>query len=218
MPFEPLPRFFPLERAITFSDGVFAVVITILVLGIEVPSDIALDAAEFAVQREKFLHQLLVYGVTFWLVGMYWSEHSLLFDGLRRMDRRLVVLNLLFLLPVTLLPFVTQLMGTIRDDWRIVLAFAATNLFGALVLERQWSHVAARPETHKDSHTPRLARRMLWGVRFFGLVLITAVLISLLDVKAGIFAILVMPIVFFVNFTRLGKGSPSDFGPEDQTE
>lgn len=215
MALEPLPRFFPLERAVAFSDGVFAVVITILVLGIEVPSDIALDAAEIAVQREKFLHQLLVYGVAFWLVAMYWSQHSLLFAGLRCMDRRLVVLNLLFLLPVTLLPFVTQLMGTIRDDWRIVLVFAMTNLFAAWILERQWSHVAARPETHKDAHTARLSRRMLWGVRFFGLVLIAAVLISLLDVRAGIVVILVMPFVFFVNFMRLGKRPPSDLASSD---
>ena len=218
MALEPLPRFFPLERAITFSDGVFAVVITILVLGIEVPSDIALDAAEIAVQREKFLHQVLVYGVAFWLVAMYWSQHSLLFAGLRRMDRPLVVLNLLFLLPVTLLPFVTQLMGTIRDDWRIVLVFAMTNLFGAWVLGRQWSHVAARPETHKDSHTARLSLRMRWGVRFFGLVLIAAVLISLLDVKTGIFVILVMPFVFFVNFMRLGKQPSSDSESSDSIE
>ncbi len=106
---EPLPRYFPLERVIAFSDGVFAVVITILVLGIEVPSDVALDAAAIALEREKFLHQVLVYAVAFWLIAMYWTHHSLLYAGLQRVDRRLVVLNLLFLLPVTLLPFVSQI-------------------------------------------------------------------------------------------------------------
>ena len=57
---ESLPRYFPLERVIAFNDGVFAVVITILVLGIEVPTDVALDASAIALEREKHLHQLLV--------------------------------------------------------------------------------------------------------------------------------------------------------------
>ncbi|MGB5285207.1 MAG: TMEM175 family protein, partial [Polyangiales bacterium] len=131
---EPLPRYFPLERVIAFSDGVFAVVITILVLGIEVPSDVALDAAAIALEREKFLHQVLVYAVAFWLIAMYWTHHSLLYAGLQRVDRRLVVLNLLFLLPVTLLPFVSQLVGTRRDDWRPVLLFAGTNLVAAWLM------------------------------------------------------------------------------------
>jgi len=74
---EPLPRFFPLERVIAFSDGVFAVVITILVLGIEVPSDVALDPAAMSLAREKFLHQLLAYVVAFGLIAMYWTHHSI---------------------------------------------------------------------------------------------------------------------------------------------
>jgi uncharacterized membrane protein len=204
---EPLPRFFPLERVIAFSDGVFAIVLTILVLGIEVPSDVALDAAAMALQRETFLHQLLVYGVAFCLIAMYWVQHSLLFAGLRQMDRVLAVLNLLLLLPVTLLPFVTQLMGARRDDWRGVLVFAVTNLFAAFLFERLWNHVAAQPETHKDQKTALLARRVRWGTRFFGVVLIAGVLVSRLDVQAGILIILVMPFVYFLNLLRDPLGS-----------
>lgn len=206
---EPLPRYFPLERVITFSDGVFAVVITILVLGIEVPSDLALDPTAIALEREKFLHQLLVYVLAFGLIAMYWTQHSLLFAGLQRVDRRLVVLNLVFLLPVTLLPFVSQLMGTRRDDWRSVLVFAGINFVAAWLVQRQWAHVLALPATHKGPETSRLARRLVWATRFYALVLLVGVLISLLDVRAGIAIILVMPLLFFMNFVRIGKRPPS---------
>jgi uncharacterized membrane protein len=131
---EPLPRFFPLERMVAFSDGVFAVVITILVLGIEVPSEGALDPTAMALAHEKFLHQLLAYVVAFGLIAMYWTQHSLLFAGLRRVDRGLVVL------------------------------------------------------------------------------------ISLLNVKAGMVVILVMPLVFFANFMRVGKHLPSDGAYADDAD
>lgn len=206
---ERLPRLFPLERAVAFSDGVFAVVITILVLGIEVPTDATLDPAAIALQRDKFLHQLLVYSVAFCLVAMYWIQHSILFSGLRQMDRTLAALNLLLLLPVTLLPFATQLVGARRDDWKGVLVFALTNMFAAFLVERLWNHVAAQPQTHKDQKTALLALRIRWGTRFFGVVLIAGVLVSLLDVRAGVLIIFVMPFVYFLNFLRDPLGSES---------
>ena len=212
-----LPRLFPLERTIAFSDGVFAVVITILVLGIEVPENVSLDAAAIAQVRDKFLHQILVYGVTFCLVAMYWAQHSLLFASLRQMDRALAVINLLFLLPVTLLPFVTQLMGARRDDWKAVLAFAVINAFAAFFLERQWKHVADRPDTHKDRETAMLTRRFRWGTRFFGAVLILGVLVAALNVRAGILIILLMPFVYFWNLLRdplASRQKPSRDGAE----
>jgi uncharacterized membrane protein len=110
-------------------------------------------------------------------------------------------------LPVTLLPFVTQLMGSIRHDWRVVLVFAAANLFAALMVELQWALVAARPETHKDENRPRLAQRIRWGTRFFAAVLTTGVLVSLLDFKVGILIILLMPFIYFLNFFRDPLGS-----------
>ena len=207
---EPLPRYFPLERVVAFSDGVFAVVITILVLGIEVPSELSLDPSSMAIAREKLLHQVLVYVLAFAIVAMYWAQHGLLFGGLTRADRRLVVLSLLFLLPVTLLPFVTQLMGTRRDDWRSVLVFAMTNLVAAWLVSRQWTHVLALPETHKGPKTARLARRLVWATRFFGAVLVVGVLVSLLHVKAGTAVMLVMPFVFFANFVRGEESSPEE--------
>jgi uncharacterized membrane protein len=206
---EPLPRYFPLDRIVAFSDGVFAVVITILVLGIEVPAEVASDASSVAEARDKLLHQILVYVLAFTVVAMYWAQHGFLFGGLKQADRRLVVLNLMFLLPVSLLPFVIQVMGARRDDWRGVLVFAVTNVVAAWLVSAQWSHVLALPETHRGPKTARLARRLVWATRFFALVLVSGVLVSLLDVKAGTAVMLIMPFVFFANFVR-ANSSPTE--------
>jgi len=199
---EPLPRFVPLDRTLTFSDGVFAVVITILVLGIEIPSDAVLTGAALVVERTKLLHQLLIYVVAFWMVGMYWSQHSLFCAGLKQVDRGILVLNLLFLLPVTLLPFVTQLMGAKRHDWKVVLVFGLINLFATLVLERMWSRIERLPEIHSSPQTAMLASRIRIGVRVYAGVMVSGVLVALLDVRAGTFVFILIPIAHFYNYLR----------------
>lgn len=199
---EPLPRFVPLDRMVAFSDGVFAVVITLLVLGIEIPSSSVLTGPGLAVAREKLLHQLLIYFVTFWLVGMYWSQQSLFTSGLKQIDRGTFVLNLLLLLPITLLPFVTQLMGTLRGDWKVVLYFALTNVLATFVIERMWSRIASLPETQKGPQTATLAARMRVEVRAHAAVMVVGVLVALLDVRVGTFVFILIPFAHFYNFLR----------------
>lgn len=200
---EPLPRFVPLDRMVAFSDGVFAVVITLLVLGIEIPSsDAVLTGTGFAQEREKILHQLLIYFVTFWLVGMYWSQQSLFTAELKQIDRGTFLLNLLLLLPITLLPFVTQLMGTMRDDWRAVLNFALINVFATLVIERMWSRIASLPEIQKSAQTAMLAGRMRVEVRAHAAVMVLGVLVARLDVRVGTLVFILIPFAHFYNFLR----------------
>jgi uncharacterized membrane protein len=175
---------------------------TLLVLGIEVPSESGLSGAALDAMREKLAHQVLVYFVCFWTVAMYWFHHSLLFSSLKRMDRPMMLMNLVFLMPVTLLPFVTQLMGARRDEWSIVALFALTNLVIALALHQMWGHVAAESETHKDQQTVALAHRVRVALGFFFGILVGAVLVSLIDVKAGIACFLVVPMVAFYGYVR----------------
>lgn len=202
MKLDPLPRFFPLDRAKALSDAVFAVVMTLLVLGIEVPQEGMLSGPEFVSVREKLGHQVLVYFVSFWIVAMYWSQHSLLLASLKRMDRAILVLNLTFLLPVTLLPFVTQLMGTSRGDWEVVAVFALTNLFAAFVFQRLLKHVVAQPEIHKGPETAALARRIAFGLRFFVAVVVVGVLTALTNVGLGILCFVLTPLAHFYNYVR----------------
>jgi uncharacterized membrane protein len=215
MKLNPLPRFFPIDRAVAFSDGVFAVVITLLVLGIEVPEGAVLGGPEVAAERDKLLHQTLVYFVAFWLIGMYWSHHSLLFSSLQRIDRRIVVLNLGLLLPVTLLPFVTQLMGARRDEWEVVGVFALTNLLAAVLLWRIWQYVAVLPEVHKGPQTAAVAQRISKGLGLFAGLMGFGVLVALVDVRAGILCFVLVPLVHFYNYVRDPFGAAPKSSPDD---
>jgi uncharacterized membrane protein len=106
-----------LDRLISFSDGVYAVAITLLALSFKLPQ-VAMheNAAEFN-------HQLLLldapilagYILSFIVVGMYWIAHHRVIRYIVRMDSRLMWYNVFLLLFVGLIPFATQLTQTYGD-------------------------------------------------------------------------------------------------------
>lgn len=90
-------------RVMALSDGVFAIVITLLVLEIHVPDLAGGRSLRAALEdvRPSFVGFLISFVVT----GIAWAGHRDLFALIRRTDRALVWLNMVYLLPLTLLPF-----------------------------------------------------------------------------------------------------------------
>ncbi len=92
------------NRLEAFSDGVFAVAITLLVLEIDVPGG------------ENLWHDLkeewpsfAAFFVSFWVIGIIWVNHHGVIDHLKRADRGVLYLNLLVLMTVVFIPFSTAL-------------------------------------------------------------------------------------------------------------
>ena len=97
------------SRLEAFSDGIFAVVITLLVLDIKLPPGISYDKLPSALY--DLLPKVLSYVLSFSVVGVYWAFHHFSLSQLRRVDGTLVFLNLLLMLLVTFMPFPTILLG-----------------------------------------------------------------------------------------------------------
>jgi TMEM175 potassium channel family protein len=99
-------------RLVAFSDGVFAITITLLVLEIKPPTD-----------DENLLHGLvalwpsyLAYAVTFLFIGQVWANHHVMFDHIRAADRTVLLLNTVLLMVVAFLPFATSVLaGALRS-------------------------------------------------------------------------------------------------------
>ena len=97
------------SRLEAFSDGVFAIAITLLVLEIHVPEGAGQDLPhQLAEQWPSYVSYL----VSFFVIGVIWMNHHALFDHLARADRTLLALNLFLLLWVALIPWPTNLLAT----------------------------------------------------------------------------------------------------------
>ncbi|HEU5397723.1 MAG TPA: TMEM175 family protein [Gammaproteobacteria bacterium] len=92
-------------RLEAFSDGVFAVIITIMVLEMKVPQGASLDALV------PVLPVFLVYVLSFVNVGIYWSNHHHMLHAVERVDGRALWANLHLLFWLSLMPFTTGWMG-----------------------------------------------------------------------------------------------------------
>ena len=102
------------DRLLTFTDGVFAIIITILVLDIRVPelgSGQSLSDALTDIQPT-----LVAFVVSFLIVGTYWVWHRGTFTQVRYVDGNTIWLNLVFLLPVSLIPFAASALGEYSSD------------------------------------------------------------------------------------------------------
>jgi uncharacterized membrane protein len=96
-------------RLLAFTDGVFAIIITILVLELKVP-----DLSSGQSLREALSDirpTFVAFIISFLLVGMYWTWHRSAFAQVRYIDLNTVWLNLLFLLPVAVIPFAASVLG-----------------------------------------------------------------------------------------------------------
>ena len=104
---------FQLERLILFSDAVFAIAITLLVIEIKVPELHGEHATEDAMLHElgKLVPKFLGFFISFVLIGVYWTIHHRLFGFVTGYTRKLIRLNLFFLFTIVLMPFSTGILG-----------------------------------------------------------------------------------------------------------
>jgi TMEM175 potassium channel family protein len=98
------------SRLEAFSDGVFAVAITLLVLDIRPPADANTSSGLWHALGDLWPHYA-AYAVSFLVIGIVWVNHHAVMHVVARVDRELIFVNLLLLMSVALIPFATALLA-----------------------------------------------------------------------------------------------------------
>jgi uncharacterized membrane protein len=125
-------------RIVAFSDGVFAIAITLLVLALEIPgsSDDLWDS--LWTQRGD----LLAYALSFAVLGRLWLAHHRFFGVLERFDGTLMGLNLLYLAFIAIVPFTSELLGEHGEESPAVIVYAASMFGVSLAFSAQIVHAS----------------------------------------------------------------------------
>ena len=112
-------------RVLAFTDGVFAIAITLLVLALDVPANLDNVGAALRDRSSDFV----AYAISFAVLGSIWLAHHRFYTLVARFDGRLIALNLLYLALVALVPFSAELLGHYSDTTDGVIIYAI-NLAG----------------------------------------------------------------------------------------
>ncbi|HUD31069.1 MAG TPA: TMEM175 family protein [Novosphingobium sp.] len=122
-----------LERLVFFSDAVFAIAITLLVLEIEVPH-LPHDAApaEYWHHLGELVPSFLAFLLSFLVIGRFWLSHHQIFARVTHFDVRMVWSNMLYLLAIVFMPFTTAFMAAGRNTFVPALCYNLNLLVAGL--------------------------------------------------------------------------------------
>lgn len=139
-----------LERLTFFSDAVFAIAITLLVIDIKVPEPpVNTDQAWLQALADLIPH-FVGFVLTFYVVGALWAAHHRIFGKLRHYDPSIVWTNLTLLMAVAFMPFPTAMMSTHFDARVPQMFYAFTLLVAGLLQFRLLKRVLREPYLHDD--------------------------------------------------------------------
>jgi uncharacterized membrane protein len=202
------------SRVLALSDGVFAIIMTLLVLEVHVPE--LSQGQSLTDALRQIWPSLTAFVISFILAGMCWVGHRDLFGLIRQTDRGLVWLNILYLLPLCLLPFAASLLG--RYDREPV----ALRVYGLVLVAIALMRVAIWVYATSRSHL--LWRRLDDRQRGAGLgltiapvlVYLVAFAVAGLTPTLSLLIFAAVPLVYFLGITglrlgRMGNREYSDF-------
>lgn len=139
-------------RLVALTDGLFATVLTLLVLDLRIPEALNTDGGNITVFARWVGPHLFSYLLTFWVSGVYWLSHHRDFDYVIHYDRGLLGYNLLFLLFIGLFPFSTATMANFKSSaypfyWAI---YAANIILAGVMLTLTWNYAVSHHLVHPE--------------------------------------------------------------------
>ena len=156
------------ERLQAFTDGVIAIAITLLTLDIHVPEPDS-SGDSLAHRLGELWPHYLAFATSYLVIGILWINHHAIFNLIDRADHYLVVINILFLLSVSIVPFTTALVSEYigRDGARTAIAvYSGWFLLVALIynLLWRWARYANLLRSDADpEEVARISRRFNYG-------------------------------------------------------
>lgn len=169
-------------RLESLTDGVFAIIMTILVFNISVPELLLFTEGEYASERlsNRLLDlwpHIFSYVISFVTLGVYWVAHHRIFRWIVNVDRPLIWINISFLMTIALIPFSTNLVTQYRDQQNSILVYSFNSILAGIIIYSLYHHAKGNREL-VDNRIHILTRN-LSGKRILATILTYSIAIAL---------------------------------------
>jgi uncharacterized membrane protein len=192
-----------LDRLVFFSDAVFAIAITVLVLEIRLPDgvDIANDRQLLSILGGLW-SKYFAYLISFWVIGRYWINHHRKFLYIKRFDHLLLSYNLLLLMVIAFIPFPTEVMSE-NNNRTASIFYALIMALAGIMLALLWYH-ATHNHNLIDFHISKqqIRREIAGPLAISALFLISIGIAFINPGLVRLFWVLIIPATLIINLQR----------------
>lgn len=200
------------DRLAAFSDAIYAFSMTVLAVEIKVPIVTGDRVSELPQAMIEQLPNFLSFIIGFLVVALMWTTHHRMFRHMRRVDGRLIWLNIVMLMFIAFMPVATGYLGAYGDLPLVVALYAGVVIAISLFSLVLWRHAVSGDLLEKDLDL-RLIRFYQWRAVIPALVFALSIPIAItLGAAAAKWSwILILPIRLLVN-RRYHDVSPQIYG------
>ena len=166
---------FSKSRLEAFSDGVIAIIITIMVLNIPLPETFGLS------EILGLLRSILIFFVSFFIVGSHWNNHHILFERVEKITSKVVWRNLLFLFCLSLMPIFAKWVMENPDASTPAIGYVVIFVLVSASYQLIWSSIIASDEGEHAKEILKLTQRgtRYWWWRWGSMIFFSGALIAL---------------------------------------
>jgi len=183
------------ERLIFFSDAVFAIAITLLIIDIHLPDNAGSDLAGALRHLEPSFEGFVI---SFLVIALYWVSHHRLFGSIRTYDTRLIWINIWILMLIVFLPFSSSMVSSYGEH-RVAVIFYALNLAAiGLLFLLLWLYATYHGRLISPSTPIAVIRRTTLRLGVPPLVFFLSIPIALVNTNVAKYSWLMIPVLFRV--------------------
>jgi len=152
-------RWLTLNRIEALTDGIFAIVMTLLVLSLDLPEKVKLlNEEEIRIFLHSQWHVLYIYMLSFMILAKFWTAHHSQFSHLKATNPTHLWLNIVFLMFTALLPFTSDLAGDLPLYWMSQMPFHMNMFLISSTFLISWQYASKNKRLLKDDVTENFVR------------------------------------------------------------
>ncbi|HAY34066.1 MAG TPA: TMEM175 family protein [Ignavibacteria bacterium] len=188
----------PKHRVEALCDGIFAIVMTIMILELKTPENLPKDMAQKDLPEYFFnlLPSIEAYIISFFVLGIFWLRHQIQFKHIVNVDRPILIINISFLMLTGFIPFtVGVLMKYPRSEFTFLI-YVTNLILISILLTIQLKYIFTKKNISAETISETDKRRYLKLSFIPVLIFILAIIVSYFNVRAAFYIIYLDPIFY----------------------